>query len=86
MKCKKIINRFPDYDLVTTPESGVVTFGTNLFLRKDKLAIKIVFPTGQIFTFCPEEEIKTAHSVNSLWAVFRSLKPLKELERGLQDI
>ena len=53
MKKIKIQNRFPDYNLITTPESGVVTFGTNLFLRKDKRAIKIVFPAGQIVTFAP---------------------------------
>ena len=56
---KKIRNpRFADYDLITTPESGVITFGTNVWIRKDKKALRIVFPAGQELTFCPEEEIK----------------------------
>ena len=53
---KKKINRFPDYERVEMPD--VVTFGTNLFIRKDKRALKIVFPAGQIATFAPEEELR----------------------------
>lgn len=53
MRKKK--KRFEDYDLVEMPE--VVTFGTSLFMRKDKRALKIVFPAGNIVTFAPEEEI-----------------------------
>ena len=46
---------FEDYDLVDMPD--VVTFGTSLFMRKDKKALKIVFPAGQMVTFVPEKEI-----------------------------
>ena len=56
MKKKKPRPGFEDYDLVEM--SDVVTFGTSLFMRKDKKAIKIVFPAGQMVTFAPEEEIK----------------------------
>ena len=45
---------FENYDLVVMPD--VVTFGTNLFIRKDSRALKIVFPAGQIATFAPLEE------------------------------
>ena len=52
---KKKINRFPDYERIDMPD--IVTFGTSLFIRKDKRALKIVFPAGQIATFAPEEEL-----------------------------
>ena len=55
-KQKKKKERYPDFDLITTPESGIITFGTNVWIRKDKQAIKIVFPTGQEFTFAPIDE------------------------------
>ena len=48
--------RFPDYEVV--PMKDVITFGTVIFMRKDKRAIKIVFPAGQSVTFAPEDEIK----------------------------
>lgn len=44
--------RWPDYEVVKKPE-GVVTFGTTLFIRKDGLAIRILFPAGQYVTFAP---------------------------------
>ena len=47
---------FEDYDLVEMPD--VITFGTELFIRKDKRALKIVFPAGQVCIFASEEEIK----------------------------
>lgn len=47
---KKI--RFPDYEPVDT--SGVITFGTTVFIRKDKKALIIVFPCGQELHFAPE--------------------------------
>ena len=50
--------RFPDYDLVTTPEREIITFGTNVWLRKDSKAIKIVFPCGDEMTFAPMDEIR----------------------------
>ncbi len=43
---------FEDYDLVEIPK-GMVTFGTTLFMRKDGLALKIVFPAGGMVTFSP---------------------------------
>lgn len=52
---KKRNPRFPDYTLVTTKESGIITFGTNVWIRKDKLALIIVFPTGQELHFRPVE-------------------------------
>lgn len=56
MKKKKISRKgFEDYELVNMPD--VVTFGTSLFIRKDKKALKIVFPAGQICTFAPQDEI-----------------------------
>jgi hypothetical protein len=58
MKKKKEKSRFSDFDLITTKKLGIITFGTNVFLRKDKLALKIVFPCGEILDFKPEEEIK----------------------------
>lgn len=59
MKRKKKQPRpgFEDYELVEMPD--VVTFGTSLFMRKDKRALKIVFPAGQIATFAPLDEIDT---------------------------
>lgn len=60
MKNKIKKKRWEDYDVVDLDEFAgekVVTFGTTLFMRKDKQALRIVFPTGQIFTFCPQEEI-----------------------------
>ena len=51
---KKKTPRFPDYERVEMPE--VVTFGTTLFMRKDNMALKIVFPAGQIVTFAPLDE------------------------------
>lgn len=53
---KKKQKRYLDYDVVKLPE-GTVTFGTTLFMRKDHQALRIVFPTGQIVTFCPQDEI-----------------------------
>ena len=53
---KKKNSRFPDYDLVDLKE--VITFGTNVWVRKDKLALVIVFPCGNQLHFKPEDEIK----------------------------
>ncbi len=47
--------RFPDYELVDMKD--VITFGTSVFMRKDKRALIIVFPAGQELHFKPEEEI-----------------------------
>ena len=53
---KKLKARYPDYDVVDLDKltgTTIVTFGTTLFMRKDQQALKIVFPTGQEFTFAP---------------------------------
>lgn len=52
---KEKINRFPDYERVEMKE--VITFGTSVFIRKDKRALIIVFPAGQELHFKPEDEI-----------------------------
>lgn len=49
-------NRFPDFELITTPESNIVTFGTNVWVRKSPFGVIIVFPAGQILKILPEEE------------------------------
>lgn len=51
-------SRWPDYEVVDMP--NVVTFGTTLFMRKDKKALRIVFPAGQMVTFAPVDEVKDA--------------------------
>jgi hypothetical protein len=52
MKKKKIPRKgFEDYDLIDM--TGKVTFGSAVFLRNDRLAIKVVFPAGDILTFAP---------------------------------
>ena len=56
MKKKQSRKGFEDYDLIEM--KGVVTFGTSIYMRKDKQAIKIVFPAGQMVTFAPIDEIK----------------------------
>ena len=53
---RKTKPRFPDYDRVDTKD--VVTFGTSVFIRKDRQALIIVFPAGQEMHFKPEQEIK----------------------------
>ena len=52
---KKKTPRFPNYELVDTSE--IVTFGTNVWIRKDKQALIIVFPCGNELHFKPEYEI-----------------------------
>ncbi len=54
-KKQKKSPRFPDYERVEMKE--VITFGTTVFMRKDKRALIIVFPAGQELHFMPEEEI-----------------------------
>lgn len=54
---KKLKTRWPDYERVDLKD--IVTFGTTIFMRKDKKAIRIIFPAGQSIIFCPEDEIKT---------------------------
>lgn len=47
--------RYSDYERVDTKD--VITFGTSVYLRKDKRALIIDFPAGQSLHFKPEEEI-----------------------------
>ena len=58
---KKEQSKYPDYDLVDT--SQATTFGTCVYLRKDKRAIKIVFPAGTSMTFAPMDEIEELKQV-----------------------
>lgn len=53
-KIKKVA-RWPDYERVDLGET--ITFGTSIFMRKDKKAIRILFPAGQSIMFAPEDEI-----------------------------
>jgi len=55
MKRKKK-SPWPNYKVVELPKE-LITFGTTLFIRDDKHALRIVFPAGQVITFCPETEI-----------------------------
>ena len=57
---RKTPPRFPDYERVKMDE--VITFGTVVFIRKDKRALIIVFPAGQELHFKPEEEILLANN------------------------
>ncbi len=55
---------FENYERVKMDD--VITFGTTLFMRKDKKALKIVFPAGQMVTFAPEDEIAAQKENNIL--------------------
>ena len=46
--------RFPNYEKVDLGE--VITFGTSIFVRKDKRALIILFPCGSELHFEPENE------------------------------
>lgn len=52
--------KWPDYDLVNIDD--IVSFGTSLYLRKDRKALRIVFPTGQMCTFAPLDGIDVLES------------------------
>ena len=54
-KNQKKSPRWPDYERVDL--GSVITFGTTLFMRKDKRALRIVFPAGDSIMFAPEDEI-----------------------------
>lgn len=56
---KKKQKRFPDYEIVDLNERGIISFGTNVWIRNDKRALVIVFPCGQELYFKPEDEILT---------------------------
>ena len=51
---------FPDYERVDIKD--LITFGTSVFIRKDRKALIIVFPAGQELHFAPEEELKKLKS------------------------
>ena len=57
---KKKVARWPDYKVVKMKD--VVTFGTVVFLRRDKKAIRIVFPAGTVATFAPLDETEETNS------------------------
>ena len=62
-KNKKPRPGFEDYERV---EMGkVVTFGTTLYIRKDRRALKIVFPAGQMVMFAPEDEIAVERGIDT---------------------
>lgn len=48
--------RFPDYERIDIKD--LITFGTSVFIRKDRQALIIVFPAGQELHFKPQSEIK----------------------------
>ena len=54
-KESKKVKRFIDYERIEMKD--VVTFGTNVWIRKDRRALIIVFPAGQELHFKPEWEI-----------------------------
>lgn len=58
---KKKKERFPGFELVTGPEKEIVTFGTNVWVRKDPFGVIIVFPTGHTLKILPQEEINETH-------------------------
>jgi len=58
MTKKAKTSRFSDYELVEMKD--VVTFGTNVWIRKDRRALIIVFPAGNELHFKPEDEIEKA--------------------------
>jgi hypothetical protein len=81
-KKKEIHNRFENYTLV--PMKDVVSFGTTLFVRNDKRALKIVFPAGQICTFAPLDEIESGNEVVlPPWVYKLSKKKFAELQRAI---
>ena len=53
MKIKKK-ERFPDYEKFDTGET--ITFGTSVYIRKDRQALVIVFPCGNALHFKPADE------------------------------
>lgn len=57
-KRPKKINKYSGFELITTSESGIITFGTNVWVRKEPMGVIISFPTGQVLKILPEEEIK----------------------------
>ena len=56
MKLKHKTPRWPDYELVDLKDT--VTFGTSLFIRKDRRALRIVFPCGDSIQLAPVDELK----------------------------
>ncbi len=80
MKKKKVPRPgFEDYDLVKTPDV-TATFGTTLFIRKDGLALKIVFPAGQMVTFAPldaAEQIRQDVAANRITGAYFEELPVQ---------
>lgn len=76
--------RFPGYKLVTTPESGVVTFGTNVWVRDDNAAIRIVFPTGNQLHFFPKIEAFEEEKAKALAAYKAELR--EKIEKQMKEV
>jgi hypothetical protein len=62
VKRGKLKPRFTDYEKIDT--ENVVTFGTSVFIRKDRQALIILFPTGSQLHFKPELEINLLKESN----------------------
>lgn len=54
---KKKISRFPDYSRIDTGD--IVTFGTSVYIKRDRTGFLILFPTGSILKF----EHETYHKI-----------------------
>lgn len=54
---KQKVDRWPDYERVDL--GSTVTFGTSIYMRKDKRAIRILFPAGESIMFALEDVLKT---------------------------
>lgn len=87
---KKLTPRagFEDYQHI---ETDAVTFGTTLFMRNDRRALKIVFPAGQMVTFAPMDEIAEGKENESEiklpdWVYKLSKKKFAELQRAIMHL
>lgn len=59
-KAKVGKNRFAGFNLITDTESGLITFGTNVWVRKSPFGVIVVFPTGETLKILPEDEINSS--------------------------
>lgn len=80
---------FENYFLIE--QKDVVTFGTTLFMRNDRKALKIVFPAGQMVTFAPMDEIaerkeNEGEIILPQWVYKLSKKKFAELNRAIMRL